>query len=81
VTKPRGDRRRPSRQPGKQATRRQACERANALILTYCKSIKDISGADPADKQSALKRYGEQVISALQGLAEAAQSKPAPEGK
>jgi len=55
---------------------------ANALILTYCKGIKDISGADPADKQSALKRYGEQVISALQTLAEAAaQSKPAPEGK
>ncbi len=55
---------------------------ANALILSYCRGVVDISGADPADKQAALKRYGEQVIRALQTRAETkAQSIPNPEGK
>jgi len=55
---------------------------ANALILAYCHGIVDISGADPADKQAALRRYGEQVIGALQTRAETkAQSIPSPEGK
>jgi hypothetical protein len=43
---------------------------ANALILAYCHGIADISGADPADKQAALKRYGDEVIGALQTRAE-----------
>jgi len=55
---------------------------ANALILAYCHGIVDISGADPADKQAALKRYGEQVIGALQTRAETkAQSTTNPESK
>jgi hypothetical protein len=55
---------------------------ANALILAYCHGIVDISGADPADKQAALKRYGEQVIGAMQTRAETkAQSTTNPESK
>jgi mono/diheme cytochrome c family protein len=55
---------------------------SNALILAYCHGIVDISGADPADKQAALTRYGEQVIGALQTRAETkSQSVPNPENK
>jgi hypothetical protein len=67
------------------ATKRPAAKLANvanALILSYCRGVVDISGADPANKQAALKRYGEQVIGALQTRAETkAQSIPNPEGK
>ena len=54
---------------------------ANALILAYCHGIVDIPGADPASKQAALERYGEQVIGALQTRAETkSQSITNPEG-
>jgi hypothetical protein len=49
---------------------------ANALILAYCQGVSAISGADLAQKTSALTRYGEVVIESLQ--AKAATLPPAP---
>ena len=49
---------------------------ANALILVYCQGVNAMSGADLAQKTSALTRYGEVVIESLQ--AKAAAQPPAP---
>jgi mono/diheme cytochrome c family protein len=48
---------------------------ANALILSFCRGIETNSKIDPAQKEDALNRYGDEVIAALQ---ESAESKAPP---